>query len=179
MSVKKIPAKRRSTQTKTAPSSSVRPAAEQRSAEAHLRTLLTPFSLAQRRLISATRRAFKACLPTSWELVYEYRDCIVICYSPSEHGYEGVLGIRASTEGIKLYFNRGLELADPSKLLRGSGKQARAMDLTSASILVQPAVKGLIDQAIALHHIPFAPSGTGAIIIRSATTKVKSKPPRK
>lgn len=179
MSLKKVPAKRRSTQAKPTPSSSVPSATERRAAEAHLRTLLTPFSLAQRRLISATRRALKAYLPTSWELVYEYRDCVVISYSPSEHGYEGVLGIRASKDGIKLYFNHGKELADPSKLLRGSGKQARAMDLTSASILAQPAAKGLIDQAIALHHIPFAPSGSGAIIIRSATTKVKSKPPRK
>jgi hypothetical protein len=45
--------------------------------------------------------------------VYEYRDWFVISYSPNERGYEGVLVIRASANGVGLYFNRGKELPDP------------------------------------------------------------------
>jgi len=177
--VKKAPTKRRSPQAKAAPTSSAQSAKDRRLAEAQLRTLIIQFAPKYQRLISATRRSLKTRLPTALELVYEYRDFFVISYSPNEHGYEGVLGIRASADGVKLYFNRGKELADPAKLLRGSGKQARAIDLTSASTLTQPAVKDLIDQAIAHNQISFPSNGAGAVIIRSAATKVKSKPTRK
>ena len=66
--------------------------------------------------------ALRKRLPTAHEVVYEYRDCFVISYSPNERGYEGVLAIRASADGVKLYFNRGKGLPDPEKLLQGSGK---------------------------------------------------------
>lgn len=180
MSVKKVPTKRRSPQAKATPTSSAQSAKDRRSAEAQLRTLITQFAPNYQRLISATRRSLKKRLPTALELVYEYGDFFVISYSPNEHGYEGALGIRASADGVKLFFNHGKQLADPAKLLRGSGKQARAVSLESASTLNHPAVKDLIDQAIAHNQTPFPSSGTGAIIIRSATTKAKkSKPTRK
>lgn len=179
MSVKKSPTKRRSPQAKATPTSSAQSAKDRRSAEAQLRTLTTQFAPKHKRLISATRRSLKRRLPTALELAYEYRDFFVISYSPNEHGYEGVLGIRASADGVKLFFNHGKQLTDPAKLLRGSGKQARAVNLESASTLNHPAIKDLIDQAIAYNQIPFPPSGTGAIIIRSANTKAKAKPTRK
>lgn len=179
MSVKKSRSKRPSTKTKAAPTSSPQSAKDRRLAEADLRTLITKFATAHKRLISATRRSLKKRLPTALELVYEYRDFFVISYSPNENGYEGVLGIRASADGVKLFFNRGKELADPAKLLKGSGKQARAINLETQSTLNHPAISALIDQAIAHNPIPFASSGTGAIIIRSATTKAKSKATRK
>ena len=178
-SVKKVPTKRRSPQAKAAPTSSPQSAKDRRLAEAQLRTLITQFAPKHKRLISATRRSLKKRLPSALELVYEYGDFFVISYSPNENGYEGVLGIRASADGVKLFFNHGKQLADPAKLLRGSGKQARAVSLESASTLNHPAIKDLIDQAISYNQIPFPPSGTRAIIIRSAATKAKSKPPRK
>ncbi len=154
MSVKKVPTKRGSTPAKAAPPSSAQSAKDRRLAEAQLRTLIAKSAPKYQRLISATRRSLKKRLPTAVELVYEYRDFFVISYSPNEHGYEGVLGIRVSADGVKLYFNRGKELADPAKLLRGSGKQVRATNLESLSTLSQPAIKDLIDQAIAHSRIP-------------------------
>ena len=88
-----------------------------RSAEAQLRGLVAKFAPAHQRLVGAARRWLRMRLPTAHEVVYEYRDCFVISYSPSEHGYEGVLAIRASAEGVKLYFNQGKGLPDPEKLL--------------------------------------------------------------
>jgi hypothetical protein len=110
-------------------------------------------------------------LPTAQELVYEYRDWFVISYSPNEHGYEGVLAIRASADGVKLYFNRGKELSDPEKLLQGSGKQTRWMHLERASALARPEVASLIDEAIALNRVPFANAGRGPVVIRSASAR--------
>ena len=112
MSVKKEASGRRSVQLEVevpGPQSAV----ARRSAEAQLRTLFAKFAPAHLRLIGAMRRWLRKRLPTACEVVYEYRDFFVISYSPNEHGYEGVLGIRASENGVKLYFNRAKELPDP------------------------------------------------------------------
>jgi hypothetical protein len=98
--------------------------------------------------------------------VYEYRDCFVISYSPSEHGYEGVLVIRGSADDVKLYFNFGKGLPDPEKLLRGSAKLVRWIEVEDASTLARPAVTRLIDEAIARSPTPFARTGRGSVIIR-------------
>lgn len=113
------------------------------------------------------RRALRERLPTAHELVYEYRSWIVVSYSPSEHGYQGVLAIRADADGVKLYFNRGKGLPDPEKRLKGSGTQARWMLVEAVSDLALPAVVSLIEAAIADSPLPFAATGRGPIVLRA------------
>jgi len=152
-------------------------AVAQRSTEAQVRTLIARFAPAQLRLISALRRSLRKRLPTAHELVYEYRSWIVISYSPSERGYEGVLAIRADAHGVRFCFNRGKGLPDPAKLLKGSGNQVRSIDLEGASTLARPAVARLIDEAIARTLVPFARSGRGPVVIRSASAKKRRRRP--
>jgi hypothetical protein len=109
-------------------------------------------------------------LPTAHEVVYEYRDFVVVSYSPSEHGYEGVLAIRASAEGVRLYFNRGKDLPDPARLLQGSS-QTRWVAVDGKSTLARPEVTSLVDEAVARNRVPFAPTGPGSIVIRPTTAK--------
>ena len=146
-------------------------AAARRSAEAGVRGLIARFAPAHERLIGSMRRSLKKRLPTAHELVYEYRDCFVISYSPDDRGYEGVLALRASEEGVKLYFNRGKGLPDPEKLLRGSGNQTRWIALEGASTIRRSAVASLIDEAIARNRVPFADTGRGPIVVRSASRR--------
>ena len=175
MSVKKKASGRRSVQVEVEVPGSTQSAAARRSAEAQLRTLIAKFAPAHLRLIGAMRRWLRKRLPTAHEVVYEYRDCFVISYSPNERGYEGVLAIRASADGVKLYFNRGKELPDPEKLLQGSGKQTRWIHLEGASTLARPAVASLIDEAIARNRVPFATAGRGSVVIRSASAKQRRR----
>ncbi|MGE0640799.1 MAG: hypothetical protein AB7G12_16460 [Thermoanaerobaculia bacterium] len=146
-------------------------AAERREAEAELRALVARYAPEQARLFGAVRRWLQKRLPTAHELVYEYRDNFVISYAPDDRGYEGVLALRASADGIKLYLTAGKGLADPEKLLRGSGTQARWLAVESASVLARPAVAGLIDAAIARQSAAFAASGRGPVVIRSTAAK--------
>ena len=171
MSVKKEASGRRSIQVEGEVPGSTQSAVARRSAEAQLRTLIAKFAPAHLRLIGAMRRWLRKRLPTAHEVVYEYRDWFVISYSPNEHGYEGVLAIRASANGVKLYFNQGKELPDPAKLLQGSGKQTRSIDMEGASTLARPEVARLIEEAIARNRVPFAPAGRGSVVIRSASAK--------
>ena len=175
MSVKKGPSGRRSIQVKVEVPGSTQSAVARRSAEAQLRTLIAKFAPAHQRLIGAMRRRLRKRLPTAHEVVYEYRDFFVISYSPNERGYEGVLAIRASADGVRLYFNRGKELTDPAKLLQGSGKQTRSINVEGASTLARPAVARLIDEAIARNRVPFALAGGGSVIIRSASAKQRRR----
>lgn len=148
-------------------------ATSRRSAEAQVAKLIAKYSPEFLRLVGTTRRWLGKRLPTAHEIVYEYRDCFVISYSPSEHGYEGVLAIRASAEGVKLYFNQGKGLPDPEKLLRGSGGQTRWIQLEAASTFARPEVTSLIDEAVARNRVPFAPSGRGSVVIRSTSATKK------
>jgi hypothetical protein len=144
--------------------------AERRAAEDALDALVARFAPGYEKVVDAARKWVRKRLPTAHEIVYEYRSWFVLSYSPSDRGYEGVLGIRGDAEGIKLYFNQGKGLPDPEKLLRGSA-QARWIAVESASTLARPAVAALADEAIARTPVPFPTSGRGPIVLRSASAK--------
>lgn len=171
MSVKKAASGRRSVQAEAEVPGSTRSAAARRSAEAQVRTLIARFAPANLRLVGAMRRWLLERLPTAHEVVYEYRDCFVISYSPNERGYEGVFAIRGSADGVKLYFNSGKGLPDPQKLLKGSGNQTRWIHVEGASTLDRPEVASLIDESIARNPVPFASAGRGSVVIRSTSAK--------
>lgn len=177
MSLKNKTSGRRSVQVDGEANRSTQSAAERRAAEGELRTLIDEFATAHRRLIGAMRRSLRKRLPTAHEVVYEYRHlgAAVISFSPSERGYDGVLAIRASADGVKLYFNRGKELPDPEKLLQGSS-QTRWMKIEGASTLARPAVVSLIDEALAQNRVPFERAGRGSVVIRSTSAKKRRSP---
>jgi hypothetical protein len=154
---------------------STQSAVARRSAEARLRTLIARLAPAHQRLTGALRRWLRQRLPAAHELVYEYSDCLVISYSPNERGYEGVLAIRASANGVRLYLNRGKGLPDPDKMLRGSGKQARWIPIEDTSTLARPAVVDLIGQAIARHRPPFVSTGPGPVVLRSDSARQRGR----
>lgn len=173
MSVKKKPAR-----ISVEAPADVQSAATRRSAEAELRTLVDKLAPTHLPLIGAMRRSLQKRLPTAHEVVYEYgnQGAVLISYSPTEHGYQAVLAIRATADGVKLYFNQGKELHDPQKLLQGSS-QTRWIDAEDPSTLTRPAVARLIEEAIARNRVPFASAGRGSVIIRSAST-TQRRPPR-
>jgi hypothetical protein len=149
---------------------SAQSAGERRAAEAELSALLAKFAPAHQRPLAATLRWLRRRLPTAHEVVYEYKDFFVISYSPNGRGNEGVLAIRASANGLRLYFNPGKGLPDPEKLLQGSG-QTRWIHLESAATFARPAVARLVDEAIARNQVPFARTGRGPVVIRSTAAR--------
>lgn len=172
MSVKKGPSGRRPNKGKDEASGSTPTAAERRSAETELSALIDNVVPDQTRLMGALRKSLRKRLPTAHEIVYEYgnQGAVVISYSPSEHGYEGVLALRADADGVKLYFNRGKELPDPAKLLQGAS-QTRWIKMETTSTIARPEIASLIDQAIAQNVVRFAREGRGSVVIRSTSAK--------
>ena len=136
-----------------------------------MRALLATIAPTQERLTATVRRWLRTRLPAAHELVYEYADCVVLSFSPSGRGMEGILGIRTSEDEVRVYFNPGKGLADPEKLLQGTAKLTRWITVESAATLKRPAVVALVDQAIARNRIPFVHTGLGPVTIQSLRTK--------
>jgi hypothetical protein len=59
-----------------------------------------------------------------------------------------VCTIIPSKKGIKLGFYKGSELPDPQKLLRGSGKVHRYVEIESENDIKNPAIKKLLSEAL-------------------------------
>ncbi|MFZ4575603.1 MAG: hypothetical protein ACOYN0_14495 [Phycisphaerales bacterium] len=174
MSAKKKTSGRRVAAVAAAAPAGTQTAAERKTAEAQLRSLITKFAPDHLRLATAVRRSLRKRLPSAYEVVYEYRSWFVISYSPTGQGYEGVLAIRGDADGLKLYFNQGKDLPDPEKLLQGSS-QTRWIQVERASTVARPAVADLIEAAIAHNRVPFAAEGQGPVVFRSATAKKSSR----
>lgn len=145
------------------------------SADATLRDLVARFAPADAALVDTIRRRLRERLPGAHEIVYEYRDPFVISWSPNEHGYEGVLALRAGAKGVALYFNPGEGLPDPAKLLRGKGL-TRSTPIAGPESFANPALQALIEAAIARSPVPFDPDGRGTTVVRS-TTAAKGRAP--
>lgn len=118
-------------------------------------------------VVAAARRALRRRLPTANEIVYEYRAWFVISYSPDTQGQHGVVALRGDASGLRLYFNAGKRLPDPTGALQGKGGLVRWVELERAADLSKPAVARLLDLAIAQATTKFAPSGRGSILIRA------------
>jgi hypothetical protein len=146
---------------------SIQSTTERRATEASLSKLVAEHAGGDAALVKATRKALRKRLPTAIEIVYEYRDAVIISVSPDQRGYQGVFAIRGDADGVKLYFNFGKALPDTEKLLKGSGSQTRWIELASQATLRKPAVAALVEEAIARHRVPFAEEGRGAVIVRA------------
>jgi hypothetical protein len=136
------------------------------SAEDVLRDLVARFAPEQAPLVDTIRRRLRERLPGAHEIVYEYRDAFVISWSPSGHGYEGVLALRAGAKGVVLYFNPGEGLPDPAKLLRGKGL-TRSTPIADGAAFDTPALQALIDAVIARSPVAFDAGGRGSTAVRT------------
>ncbi len=72
----------------------------------------------------------------------------------TDRTYRGlVCGIALQRGYVNLMFARGAELPDPAGLLAGTGKRARHVKLRRTEDVEHPAVRGLLDAALALHRL--------------------------
>lgn len=199
-----MPTKKKTARAATRPAKSAPAGApEGREAEARTRALIARFAPREARRIAALRRALRVRVPGAHEIVYEYRDALVISYSASGKGHEGVLALRGDADGVRLYFNRGAALADPDRVLRGTGRLVRYVAITGgeratddaagrggAAMLTRPTIARLIDAAIADHPTlrggsrragagaakRAATGSSGAVVIRPTTASGRRRP---
>ena len=72
----------------------------------------------------------------------------MIAYCYGQKYAELICTIIPSKKGLKLGFNRGTELPDPGKLLEGTGKISRYVEIRSGEQISSTALKELIESAL-------------------------------
>ena len=142
--------------------------------EGVLRALIATYPPAEQKLIRAVRAAVRKRVPTANELVYDYSGSLVLAYTATEHGKDGVLSIAVKPDGVRLYLGGGPKLPDPKKLLLGSGG-ARYILVESARQLARAEVKALVTAAIDRSKVALPTTGRGKLLDRSAAQKKRAR----
>ena len=143
--------------------------------EVQLASFVEKFEPELQTLIVKTRRALRNRLPTANEIVYDNYNFFVIGYSSTERASDAILSIAAAANGVGVCFLHGAKLADPHKLLTGSGKQTRFIRIPSSDVLARPEVDALIAAACAQARTPLRDKGRGTLIIRSISAKQRPR----
>ena len=119
----------------------------------------------------------QARLPGCDALVYDNYNFMVVGFSPDGKTGHAFLSIAQAPRWATLCFLFGVDLDDPAGLLSGSGSQVRSVRLGSAADLELPAIKDLVEQAIARARTPYDPSRVGQLVIKSVSAKQRPRRP--
>ncbi|MBL8735211.1 MAG: hypothetical protein JNL12_02160 [Planctomycetes bacterium] len=123
------------------------------------------------KLGKALRTRLRARLPGLHELVYVYerQQALVLSYSPTEGGADGVCGLGIYPDGVKLFFGQGARLAktEPGKLLQGQGKTVRHVGIEAVADFGRPAIEQLIAAAVQLAKLRLDATAEGSVILKA------------
>ena len=117
----------------------------------------------------------RALLPPAREMVYDNYNALVIGFAATDRPSEAILSIAVFPRWVTLCFLQGAKLADPDKLLQGSGNQVRHLRLENARTLDAPAVRKLIARALAATPKPFDRSAPRQLIIKSISAQQRPR----
>ncbi|MBK6941543.1 MAG: DUF1801 domain-containing protein [Planctomycetes bacterium] len=146
-------------------------------AEAQLESYFAKYEPAKAKLGKALRAKMRARLPGLHEIVYVYenQNALVIAYSPTENGYEGVSSIALYPSEAKLFFSQGAKLsaADPKKLLKG-GSGVRHIVMNAVADFDRPEIEALFVAALELAKLRPDTRAKGSVIIRAESQKKRA-----
>ena len=148
-------------------------------AETQLASYFAKYEPAMAKLGKALRAKLRKRLPGLSEIVYVYesQSSLVISYSPTENGYDAVCTLALYPSLVKLFFTGGPQLskADPKKLLKGSGKMVRYVELSSAADFDRAEIEVLMAAALKLAKLRLDPSAKGSVIIKAEAQKQRAR----
>ena len=126
----------------------------------------------------ALRAKLRARLPGLFEVVYFYESqhALVISYSPTERGYEGLCSIALYPDRVHLHFAKGalLSKSDPSKLLQGRGN-VRHVVLNAVADFDRPEIEVLMAAALKLAKLRLDASAKSSVIMRAEAQKQRAR----
>ncbi|NOT33223.1 MAG: hypothetical protein HOP12_03535 [Candidatus Eisenbacteria bacterium] len=147
-------------------------------AETQLASYFAKYEPAMAKLGKALRAKLRARLPGLFEIVYVYesQNALVISYSPTENGYEGLCAIALYPREVKLSFGQGARLSksDPNKLLQGRGTTVRHVVLNTVADFDRAEIEVLMAAALKLAQLRLDASAKGSVIIRAEAQKQRA-----
>jgi hypothetical protein len=147
-------------------------------AEAQLARYFAKYEPAMAKFGKALRAKLRARLPGLSEIVYVYenQDALVISYSPTEHGFQGLCGFKLSPRCVELFFGQGAQLSksDPNKLLQGPGKTVRHVVLNTVADFDRAEIEALMAAALKLAKLRLDAGAKGSVIIKAEAQKQRA-----
>ncbi|MFN8588753.1 MAG: DUF1801 domain-containing protein [Candidatus Eisenbacteria bacterium] len=135
-----------------------------------------PAALAK--LGKALRTKLRKRLPGLHEIVYVYENqgVLLVTYSATENGYEGLCSLGLYPGEVRLAFGQGAALAKsaPKGLLQGSGKTVRYVALSKPADLDRAEIEALLAAAVKLAKVRLVPGAKGAMIVRAEEQKKRT-----
>jgi hypothetical protein len=147
------------------------------SPEGQLEDFLDKFTPEVATLGRACLMKMRARLPGAMQLVYDNYNALAIGFGPSERASEAIFSIVLYPRWVTLFFLQGAGLADPKRLLKGSGKVVRHIVLASAADLDLPAIQDLMSRALKRAEAGIDPSRPGRLVIRAICAKQRPRRP--
>ena len=148
-------------------------------AETQLASFFAKYEPGMAKLGKALRARLRDRLPGLFEIVYVYesQNALVISYSPTERGYEGLCSLALYPRCAKLCFGQGalLSKSDPNKLLQGSGKTVRHVVLNAVADFDRAEIEVLMAAALKLAKLRLDASAKGSVIIRAEAQKQRAR----
>jgi hypothetical protein len=146
--------------------------------ETQLASFFAKYEPAMAKLGKALRAKLRARLPGLFEIVYVYanQSALVISYSPTEHGYDGVCGMTLYPQAVHLFFGQGafLSKSDPKRLLQGHGKTVRHVVLDAVADFDRAEIEVLMAAALKLAKLRLDASAKGSVIIKAEAQKQRA-----
>jgi hypothetical protein len=142
--------------------------------ESQLASYLAKYTPAIAKLGRALRAKLRERLPGLFEIVYLYESqkALLISYSPTEDGYQGLCSIALYPHSVKLFFAQGalLSKSDPNKLLQGRAR-VRHVVLDAVADFDRAEIEVLMAAALKLAKVRLDASAKGSVIIRAEAQK--------
>jgi hypothetical protein len=155
--------------------SSAKTTASELDIEKRLSEFIDKFDLSNAKLIRQCRVALRRLMPTAIEMVYDNYNFFVIGFCTTPRASDCIVSIAAAANGVGISFYHGSTLADPDRLLQGSGKQNRFIRVPSIKTLRSAEVVALIQAAIMQAKVPLALKGAGGTVIQSVSGKQRPR----
>ncbi len=116
-------------------------------------------------------------LPGAMELVYDNYNALAIGFGPSQRASEVVISIALYPRWVTLFFLYGARLADPKKILKGSGARVRHIVLRAAADIDSKDIGTLISAALKHASQRIDPRQRRQLIIKSVSAKQRPRRP--
>jgi hypothetical protein len=105
---------------------------------------LKPYDPAIRKLALAVREFVIPEMEPCIETIYDAYNAVAFGYGPKDSHHFGAIHVAVYSKYVNLGFNRGAHMADPAKLLTGTGNNVRHLTIKSEDDLKHPAIRSYL-----------------------------------
>src|SRR5512138_1203643 len=114
-------------------------------------------------------------MPAAQVIVYDNYNALAVGFGADERSSTAVFSIVLYPRWVSLFLLKGASLPDPHKRLSGSGNVVRHVVLTDISMLDDPQIRELMQQALARSGASLQTGKRGPIVIKSISARQRPR----